>query len=77
MGLVIGVTGGIGTGKTTVTDFLRQRYGCEILDADVLAREAVAPGSEGLDAIARRYGLTMLRPDGTLDRSRLGRLVFD
>ncbi|MEM6500456.1 MAG: dephospho-CoA kinase [Cyanobacteria bacterium P01_C01_bin.89] len=77
MGLVIGVTGGIGTGKTTVTDFLHQRYDCKVLDADVLAREAVAPGSEGLDAIARRYGLTMLRPDGTLDRSRLGRLVFD
>ncbi|MGD1849536.1 MAG: dephospho-CoA kinase [Cyanophyceae cyanobacterium] len=77
MGLIIGVTGGIGTGKTTVTQYLHQHYGCEVLDADVLARQAVLPGSEALEAIARRYGVTILQPDGTLDRSRLGQLIFD
>ena len=77
MGTVIGVTGGIATGKTTVTRYLQDEFHCPVLDADILAREAVAPGTEGLDAIARRYGLTMLQPDGTLDRARLGRLVFE
>ncbi len=77
MGTVIGITGGIATGKTTVTRYLQNEFHCPVLDADVLAREAVLPGTEGLDAIARRYGLTMLQPDGTLDRARLGRLVFE
>ena len=74
---VIGVTGGIATGKTTVTQYLEATYECLILDADHLARAAVQPGGEILDAIVRRYGLTMLRPDGALDRERMGMLVFD
>ena len=74
---IVGVTGGIATGKTTATQYLQTTYGCVVLDADQLARQAVLPGSEALDLIVRRYGLTMLQPDGTLDRARLGRLVFE
>jgi dephospho-CoA kinase len=69
------LTGGIATGKS----FCLQRFaalGAAVIDADVLAREAVAPGSAGLAAIADRFGASMLRPDGSLDRPALGRVVF-
>lgn len=52
---LIGLTGGIATGKSTVTDYLQQKYSVPILDADLYARQAVEPGSEILVAIARRY----------------------
>jgi dephospho-CoA kinase len=73
---VIGLTGGIGAGKTTVSDYLASHYGLTILDADLYAREAVALGSQGLRAILERYGPEMLRLDNTLDRSRLAKLMF-
>ncbi|MDC0832481.1 Dephospho-CoA kinase [Geitlerinema sp. FC II] len=73
---VIGLTGGIATGKSTVAVFLQETYGFAVLDADVYAREAVMPGSEVLQAIARRYGSEVLQADGTLDRARLGAIVF-
>lgn len=71
----VGLTGGIASGKSTVADLLRAR-GAVIIDADVLAREAVAPGTPGLDAIVRRFGTGVLHADGTLDRPALGRIVF-
>jgi dephospho-CoA kinase len=74
---VIGVTGGIGTGKSTVTDYLRVRYHLPIWDADIYARAAVAVGSPILEAIARRYGMNILQSDGTLDRPRLGEIIFN
>jgi dephospho-CoA kinase len=73
---VIGLTGGIGTGKTTVSDYLAFHYGLTILDADCYARDAVALGSQGLRAIVGRYGPKMLRLDNTLDRSRLAEMIF-
>jgi dephospho-CoA kinase len=73
---IIGLTGGIGTGKSTVSDYLADRYHLPILDADLYAREAVAIGSEALDLIADRYGAEILLSDGSLDRSRLGGIVF-
>ncbi|MBP0000181.1 MAG: dephospho-CoA kinase [Cyanobacteria bacterium SID2] len=73
---VIGLTGGIATGKTTVANFLVQTYGFAIFDADVFAREAVAPGSPVLQQIVDRYGREILLLDGQLDRSRLGQIVF-
>ncbi len=74
---IIGLTGGIATGKSTVSDYLASRYGLPVLDADVYAREAVAKGSEGLSAIAHRYGPDILLPDGTLNRPRLGQIIFN
>lgn len=73
---VIGLTGGIGMGKTTVSDYLATVHKLPVLDADVFAREAVAAGSPVLAAIADRYGSGILLPDGNLNRSRLGEIVF-
>lgn len=72
----IGLTGGIATGKTTVADYLNTHYGLPILDADRYAREAVQSESPILSAIAERYSTELLRPDGTLNRQRLGDIVF-
>jgi dephospho-CoA kinase len=71
----VGLTGGIGSGKSAVADVWRER-GATIVDADVLAREAVAPGSPGLTEIAARWP-AVLAADGTLDRAALARIVFD
>jgi dephospho-CoA kinase len=73
--LRVGLTGGIGTGKSYVLRRLRAA-GVPAVDADILAREAVAPGSAGLAAVVERFGADVLTADGTLDRARLGALVF-
>jgi dephospho-CoA kinase len=73
---LIGITGGIGTGKSTVTNYLQTRYHLPIWDADIYARSAVAVGSPILAAISQRYGANILQPDGTLDRPRLGAIIF-
>lgn len=72
----IGLTGGIATGKTTVSNYLAQHHKIPVLDADVFAREAVMVGSPILAAIATRYGSDILQADGSLDRSQLGQVVF-
>ena len=71
----MGLTGGIATGKSTVATTLR-RLGAEVIDADQLAREVVAPGESALAEIAREFG-DVLQPDGTLDRKKLGAIVFN
>jgi dephospho-CoA kinase len=73
--LLVGLTGGLATGKSTVSEMLRA-LGCVVLDADALAREVVEPGQPALAAIAREFGPDVLRPDGTLDRKQLGAVVF-
>ncbi len=73
---LIGVTGGIGTGKSTVTNYLHTRYSLPIWDADIYARSAVAVGSPILTVISHRYGNAILQPDGTLDRQQLGTIIF-
>jgi dephospho-CoA kinase len=73
---IIGLTGGIGTGKTTVSDYLATAYHLPVLDADTYAREAVQLGSPVLKAIAEHYGSDILLPDGTLNRQQLGQIVF-
>ncbi len=73
---IIGLTGGIGMGKTTVSNYLATVHQLPILDADVYAREAVAPSSPVLSEIVDRYGSGLLLPDGTLDRHRLGDIIF-
>lgn len=72
---VIGLTGGIATGKSSVARFFRER-GIPVIDADQLARDAVLPGSPALDQIVSLFGRNMLTNDGRLDRKRLGELVF-
>jgi dephospho-CoA kinase len=71
----IGITGGIAMGKTTVSNYLADRYQWPILDADIYAREAVAVGSPVLGRIADRYP-DVLQADGSLDRAKLGAIVF-
>jgi dephospho-CoA kinase len=73
--LRIGLTGGIGSGKSTVARLLVAR-GATLVDADVLAREVVAPGTPGLAAIARAFGDGVLTADGGLDRPALAAVVF-
>jgi dephospho-CoA kinase len=75
--LNVGLTGNIASGKSTVVELFK-RWGATIIDADVLAREAQAPGSAVLAAIARRFGTDVLAPDGTLDRAALrGKVMGD
>jgi dephospho-CoA kinase len=73
--LKVGLTGGIGSGKSTVARLLSS-YGAVVVDADAVAREVVAPGTPGLAAVVAEFGPGVLRPDGTLDREGLGRVVF-
>src|SRR5712691_8952414 len=68
--LNVALTGNIAAGKSTVVDLFR-KWGATIIDADELAREAEAPGTEVLAAIVRRFGSDVLRPDGGLDRAAL------
>jgi len=72
---LFGLTGGIASGKSAVAARLRER-GVPVIDADKLARDAVAPGTETLAAIVKRFGADMLFPDGSLDRKKLGAIVF-
>jgi len=72
---IIGLTGGIGSGKTTVSDYLTSR-GYHVLDADQIAREIVLPGSEMLIRLTAVFGEEILQEDGSLDRKKLGDMVF-
>lgn len=76
MTMVVGLTGGIGSGKTTVAD-LFARYEINIIDADVIARNVVEPGSPGLTAIIDKLGAGILLADGTLDRGKLRQAIFN
>ncbi|MDA8961910.1 dephospho-CoA kinase [Congregibacter sp.] len=73
--LRVGITGGIGSGKSAVTERL-QSLGIEVVDADIVAREVVEPGSPALDKIAQHYGDDILAEDGSLNRAALRRIVF-
>lgn len=72
---VVGLTGGIGTGKSTVARMLA-RLGAAVIDADAIVHELQAPGTLLLRQIVEAFGEEVLRPDGSLDRARLGRIVF-
>ena len=71
----VGLTGGIASGKSTVSAILDE-LGAVIIDADVLAREVVAKGTPGLEKVVAEFGPELLTPDGDLDRPAMGRLVF-
>jgi dephospho-CoA kinase len=72
---IIGLTGGIASGKSTVASLLA-RLGAPVIDADQLSREAVMPGQPAYDAIVAEFGESLLFPDGSIDRKALGAIVF-
>ena len=74
---IIGLTGGIGTGKTTISNYLAHHHQLPVLDADIYAREAVQPGSPILSEIFERYGVAVKLPDGTLNRKGVGEIIFN
>jgi len=73
--MIVGLTGGIACGKTTVSNLFRDK-GCPIVDADQVAREVVEPGEIGLSRVVDRFGVGVLNVDGTLNRRKLGQIVF-
>ncbi|TDM55236.1 dephospho-CoA kinase [Aliivibrio fischeri] len=76
MSYVVAITGGIGSGKTTVADRFQALYNINIVDADIIAREVVAPGTEGLIQIEQHFGPQILLDDGHLDRAKLRECIF-
>ena len=72
---VVGLTGGIGSGKTTIAAIFAE-LGAEIINADLLARNVVSPGTKALTSITKRFGKEILRQDGSLDRRKLREVVF-
>ncbi|MFJ6411240.1 dephospho-CoA kinase [Terribacillus saccharophilus] len=75
VGIVIGLTGGIASGKSTVSDLFKE-YNIPVVDADIVAREVVEPGEPALDSIVDSFGSEILLPDGSLDRQKLGGIIF-
>jgi dephospho-CoA kinase len=73
--LLVGLTGGIGSGKSSVARLLARR-GAAVIEADQLAREVVEPGTAGFDRVVEAFGPHVVTPDGALDRASLGRIVF-
>ncbi|MEZ9135691.1 dephospho-CoA kinase [Vibrio sp. F13] len=76
MAIIIGLSGGIASGKTTVANLFNEHFNIDIVDADIVAREVVALGSDGLKQITEHFGESILLEDGTLNRSRLRELIF-
>ncbi len=75
IGVLIGLTGGIGSGKTTVSSELAAR-GAVVVDADLIARQVVEPGGRAFDAVVERFGQGVVAPDGGLDRGAVAKIVF-
>ncbi|PQJ39416.1 dephospho-CoA kinase [Vibrio campbellii] len=76
MAFVIGLTGGIASGKTTVANLFKQQFKIDIVDADIVAREVVEPGTPGLNAIIEHFGVDIVRDDQMLDRAKLRERIF-
>jgi dephospho-CoA kinase len=74
--LRVGLTGGVGSGKSTVATLLAE-HGAVVIDADAIAREVVEPGTPGLEGVVARFGHDVLSADGTLDRAALAAIVFN
>lgn len=73
--MIIGLTGSIASGKSTIASMLRA-HGLPIVDADVVARQVVEPGSETLEKIAQEFGTDVIAADGTMDRAKVGAVIF-
>ncbi|AOW81734.1 dephospho-CoA kinase [Vibrio mimicus] len=76
MSFVVALTGGIASGKTTVANLFHEHFGIDLVDADVIAREVVEPGTNGLKAITAHFGQTILNQDGSLNRTVLRERIF-
>ncbi|MGR5300223.1 dephospho-CoA kinase [Vibrio alfacsensis] len=76
MAFVIGLTGGIASGKTTVANLFKQQFQIDIVDADIVAREVVEPGTSGLNAIISHFGDNIVHDDQTLNRAKLREKIF-
>ena len=76
MAIIIGLSGGIASGKTTVANLFHEHFNIDIVDADIVAREVVALGSEGLKQIATHFGEEVLLEDGALNRAKLREVIF-
>jgi dephospho-CoA kinase len=76
MSLIVAITGGIASGKTTVANLFHQHFGIHLVDADVVARQVVEPGTQGLTQIVEHFGNAILNSDGTLDRAALREKIF-
>ena len=74
--IVIGVTGGIAAGKTTLSKILAERFGAVVISADEIGHELLRPGAEVYKEVVRRHGKRVLNPDGTINRKALARIVF-
>lgn len=76
MPLIVGLTGGIASGKTTVANLFQQHFSIDIVDADIIARDVVAQGTKGLAAIVEHFGPDILHRDGSLNRTALRERIF-
>lgn len=73
---VIGITGGVGSGKSRVLEILKQEYGAQVIQADLVARELMEPGGAGYEKLVALYGDRILAADKTIDRPRMAALMF-
>lgn len=73
---VLGITGGVGSGKSTVLDILKNQYGARIIQADQVARELMEPGGTSYQAVLTAFGESILQQDGSIDRGRLAEIIF-
>lgn len=73
---IIGVTGGVGAGKSTILSYMEKQYGAEVIQADLVGHQVMEPGMEAYGEILREFGEGILRDDGKIDRKILGALVF-
>ncbi|WP_413283767.1 dephospho-CoA kinase [Vibrio sp. MA40-2] len=76
MGYIVGLTGGIASGKTTVANLFHQHFNIGIVDADIVARQVVQPETEGLKSIVRYFGTEILQQNGELNRAKLREIIF-
>lgn len=74
---VIGLTGGVGAGKSLVLSILRTKYNAEVIEADKVAHELMLPGEDGYLRVKETFGETILNPDGTINRTALGKVIFE
>ena len=73
---IIGVTGGVGAGKSTILSYLEEKYGARLIQADLVGHEVMEPGNAAYDEILKVFGRGILAPDGRIDRKTLGDIVF-
>ncbi|XP_048754471.1 dephospho-CoA kinase domain-containing protein-like [Ostrea edulis] len=74
---LVGLTGGIASGKTSVAKILKDELGCTVIDADEVAREVVLPGTQGWKKIQKNFGNDVFQPNGELNREKLGQIIFN